>query len=155
MRDLSDLQASLFICIMRSAIISSVMPYINAFLKGSTFLPISWRCAQNRWNFKLFGVECMLQKSFGFFVALLFAMPALSANLLFQSGFESDVAISSISHPKNSTTSFQGITGSDVPGYSWPIQIRTSSKANFHHIINAGGSPPTPPVPDLKQKICR
>ena len=77
-------------------------------------------------------------------------MHIFSANLLFKSGFESNVALAPMSTPNNKTTSYQDLTGSDVPGHSWPMQMRTSTRASFHHIINVGSNPP-PPVPDLNE----
>ena len=80
----------------------------------------------------------------------LYSMHVFSANLLFKSDFENNVAFAPMSTPNDRTTSYQDLTGSDVPGHSWPMQIRTSTRASFHHIINAGSNPP-PPVPDLNE----
>ena len=91
-----------------------------------------------------------MKRSAGFLIVCLYSMHAVSANLLFKSGFESNIAILPMTLPYDVTTSYQSITGSDVPGSSWPMQIRTSSQGSLHHIINAGGNPP-PPVPDLNE----
>ena len=64
----------------------------------------------------------------------------LTAYLLFQSAFESDVAMLPMTQPLNVTTSFQPIEGSDL-GYDWPMNIRGSTLSYCHHIINAGGDP--------------
>ena len=50
----------------------------------------------------------------------------LTAYLLFQSAFESDVAMLPMTQPLNVTTSFQPIEGSDL-GYDWPMNIRGST----------------------------
>ena len=93
----------------------------------------------------------MIKKFIWFSIMCLFPKCVFSANLLFQSGFEHNVAIKTMRFPENVTTSYQDIAGSDVPGYSWPMQIRDSTKATFHHIINAGSTPPPVPVPNLNE----
>ena len=92
----------------------------------------------------------MIKISLLCFMMCLYSMHVFSANLLFKSGFESNVALAPMRTPNNEISSHQDLTGSDVPGYSWPIQIRTSTRASLHHIINAGTTPP-PPVPDLNE----
>lgn len=95
-------------------------------------------------------MDKMIKHYFGIFILCFYSMHVFSANLLFKSGFENNVAISPMRTPNNVTTSYQDLTGSDVPGKSWPMQIRTSTQANLHHIINAASNPP-PPVPNLNE----
>ena len=58
--------------------------------------------------------------------------------------------MSPMSTPYDRAASYQDLTGSDVSGHSWPMQIKNSTQASLHHIISAGSKPP-PPVPDLNE----
>ena len=92
----------------------------------------------------------MIRILIGVFIVCIYSAPVISANLLFKSGFEGNVAMAPMSTAFNRTSSYQNLTGTDVSGYSWPMQIRSSNRASLHHIINVGSNPP-PPVSDLNE----
>ena len=65
-----------------------------------------------------------------------------SSTLLFKSGFEDDVVYVPWSTPVGPTLSaYEDIEGSDEPGHTWPINLRSPTLSRIHHFINAGVDP--------------
>jgi hypothetical protein len=66
--------------------------------------------------------------------------PASTANLLFKSGFENGVSLSAPTDC-GPISCYQYLGGSDVAGYSWPIDVWNASHSGIHMIAGVSTTP--------------